>query len=266
MRTWISALVVACLAPFSISAGVIVAASSQGTANDPAEFTEWSVVNSWDAGTLVGTNYDTVSLYRPGYTANYYENNGYENVWDTLPGTVWISFANTVCPYCMPTDPSPAVLPDDPTRVYYNPAAGEYVSFYVRFSLDPALMPIGGVLNILADDSVSVYVNQTQVATFTQSDTEPFNYRLSNGSGLTVGYPTLASNLVPGENVLRFDVTNFGVLDQGANLDGSGGVWSFGLSYALTLDVPEVPEPGTLGLIGLGAVGLFILRRRTAKP
>ncbi len=258
MRTLIGVallvLVAAYIAPSPLNAGIIT--SSQGTAANP---NEWSVVHDSSGD----HTFDNVSLYVANYTAGGYLTDGYENAWDILPGAAWISFANTVCPYCTTSDP----LPPPEVQIdyvnhypqFYNPYPGDYVSFFTTFNIDPAMYS-GGVLNILADDSLKVYVNHNLIATYLQPGIPgPYNYKIGT---VAISYAQIAPYLVNGNNTLQFDVTNFGCLDQGWNGDGRG-FWSFGLSYIMTLD--EVPEPATITLMGFGALGLLIAARRRRK-
>jgi hypothetical protein len=259
MRMLVKVLLVASLAPFSLPAGVILV-TSQGYLADP---NETSVVHSLGGDRI----YSTISLYRPGYTGGGTQKDGYENAWDTLPGAAWVSFANTVCTYCTHTDLSPSVLPADPTRVFYDPVPGEYVTFYDKFTISDGTFATGGFLDILADDSVTVFLNDVQIASFMQpillpGDTRHYNYLLdSNGDGLHVDYAHLAPYLVSGENVLSIRVTNLGPGDLGYQGDGHG-FWSFGLTYSMTIDTMNAPEPATLLVSALGMAGLIVYRRR----
>ncbi len=252
-------LLLAALAPSSLLAGAIMVAS-QGHSVDP---NETSVVHSLGGDTA----YQTISLCRAGYTGGGTQTNGYENAWDILPGADWVSFANTVCTYCTHADPSPAILPPDPTRVFYDSVPGEYVTFYDKFTISEGTFAVGGFLDILADDSVTAFLNGVQIGSFMQpilqsGDGGRYNYKLdSMGNGLHVNYSSLAPNLVGGENVLSLRVTNLGPGDLGYNGDGHG-FWSFGLSYSMTINTADAPEPATFLLSALGVAGLIAYRRR----
>ena len=65
----------------------------------------------------------------------------------------------------------------------------------------------------------------------------------------------IASYLVQGANTLRFDVAQRGGWSYGLNYSGS-------VDYQPQNDEPEVPEPATYALIGMGLVAAGLLRRK----
>src|SRR5262249_52157549 len=137
--------------------------ASQGSSTDPNE-----------SNNLTGSN---VSLF----------NTGYDNAWSTLTGAVWISFANTVCPNCTDSNPTPP-----PGATFYDPGAGDYVTFTELFDIPAGMVPIGGLLNVLSDDSVTVFLNNTNSSpkpgyapyqrSFIETSSPIFNFQLNNGN------------------------------------------------------------------------------------
>jgi hypothetical protein len=234
--------------------------SSQGASN----------VHEWN--TFGGSSNGNFVLNRPGFGAAY-SDDGLDQMWDTLQGAVWVSYIDTVCPGCTDNGGSTFFPPLTPPAVYpsgvdfYNPSAGQYVSFFAEFDLDPTFHAVSGDLRLLGDDSIEVYLNGTLVGSFMEPTcnppSQPCNFQLDgNGDPRIVPLSALYPALQPGTNLLRFDVTNLGSFNEGSNLDGTGGVSSFGLTYVLSLDVQPIPEPGTIALIGLGIAGLFFKRCR----
>jgi PEP-CTERM motif len=234
----------------SLSGSTLFTVASMGTLGDPNESNDHTGA--------------TVSLLKTGY----------DPAWDTLSGAQWISFKNTVCPGCVDPNASP--------NFFNSTAADPFVTFTQIFTIPVGMVPVGGSLTFLADDSVVVDLNASNPARsccvpyhgdFMEPATGPFNFQLHNGSGLTVGYSSLQQALIPGVNVLTFRVYNLGAFNVGSNGDGTGGVASFGLAYLLNLDLlPEVeafapgsvgsvpqsflstdcPEPATMALAALG--------------
>jgi hypothetical protein len=268
MRTWsaLGALVFVSMSPL---AGSILTVSSQGTAVDVNESNDVS-----------GSN---VALSTT------------DALWGILPGASWISYANTVCPGCPGNPPLSG-------QVFYDPSPSQpFVTFTEIFDIPTGLVPVGGTLNILGDDSISVFLNNSSSSTkagyapyseaFIEPASGPFNFQLNSGNGIGggIGYTSgLQLALVPGQNVLIFLVTNLGTNDLGLNGDGTGGISSFGLAYILTLDLrPEdeafsgdmidqvppaflpdsMPEPSTMALMALGGLGLlgYSRYRRAAR-
>ena len=217
---------------------------------------------------------------------------GYDSAWDVLPGAEWISFAPTVCPGCT----NPKDSPD-----FFNPSPDNpYVTFSQFFNIPKGMVPVGGILNVLSDDSIEVNLNDEFSSKkkgylrysedFMEPDTTDFNYEMQDGNGIEGGmlYATsLQSALVPGLNLLRFRSTNLGAHNVGSNGDGTGGVSSFGIAYILRLELlPEAlafsadwirfvppaflpdspdpaPEPASMLLAGAGlALGYAVRARR----
>lgn len=235
----------------SLSASTLFTVASLGSIADPNESNDHTGAN--------------VSLLATGYDPS----------WETLDGAVWISFKNTVCPGCVEPKAD---------NFFNSTAADPFVTFTQIFYIPVGMVPVGGVLNVLADDSVIIDLNQTNPirpccvpyhGDFIEPGSGPFNFQLHNGNGIGggIGYASLQQALVPGQNILTFRVYNLGAFNVGSNGDGTGGVASFGLTYVLSLDLlPEAeafapefiglvplsflssdcPEPGTMALMGFG--------------
>jgi hypothetical protein len=194
--------------------------ASQGSAADPNEFNDHG-----------GTN---VSLY----------NTGYDGAWDSLNGAVWVSFKDTVCPNCVDGSQSP--------NFYNSGPADPFVVFTQFFNIPKGMVPVGGKLNILADDTLQINLNDITSSKkagyseytddFMQPGDGPFNFQTQNGNGIGGGilYADLQKAFVPGKNAFKFHVANLGAGNVGSNGNGTGGVASFGLAYVLTLDL--LPE------------------------
>ncbi|HZY71724.1 MAG TPA: PEP-CTERM sorting domain-containing protein [Edaphobacter sp.] len=149
-----------------------------------------------------------------------------DNTWAVaLPNSSWVSYAQT----------GPESSPLTST------ANGNYF-FTSTFTLDSDYVPgvAYGYLNILADDTVTVFLNGIQMNTPTPGD--PYSH-CSNGVPTCVGTATLVSlnsGLQSGLNTLVFQTTQ-------ANGD------VFGLDFSGS--VSSVPEPSSLILLGTGLIG-----------
>jgi len=198
--------------------------------------------------------------------------------WSTLAGANWISYANTVCPGCTPSNPTPTGIYAG--GVFYNPTVpNSFITFTQLFTIP--LGASGGMLQVLADDSVVVLLNGSTVGVFDEPSVSPFNFQ-TGGAASNIPYTSFSADLVSGLNTLQFEVYNLGSgdaaypLGQGENGNGTGGVSSFGLSYVLTLNLTGgsndvTPEVGSVALVGLGLLlvgirygGRFL--KSSAKP
>ncbi|MEO6817639.1 MAG: PEP-CTERM sorting domain-containing protein [Edaphobacter sp.] len=146
--------------------------------------------------------------------------------WDmALANSSWVSYAQTG------PQSSPMV----------NTANGNYF-FTSTFNIgtdDPAME--GGYLNLLADDTVTAFLNGHQLNIPTAG--APYSH-CSNGVPTCVGAATLVSlnsaDFIAGVNTLTFQVTQ-------ANDD------AFGVDFSGA--VSPVPEPSSLILLGTGLLG-----------
>jgi hypothetical protein len=150
-----------------------------------------------------------------------------------LPGSSWVSFADTG----ITSDPGFIVVPN-----------GTAVTFSESFNLSGSVT--FATLSVLADDTSSVWINGTEIASANLGGSYP------TCSSLPIGCLTategifntaqLAPYLLNGANTISF------VVYQEA---GS----SYGLDYS---GVITTPEPGSLALLGSGLFGLAAIGRR----
>lgn len=211
-------------------------------------------------------------------TANFVISPPLDPSWSTLTGANWISYANTVCPGCTPSNPTPTGIYAG--GVFYNPTVpNSFITFTQLFTIP--LGASGGSLQVLSDDSVTVLLNGSTVGVFNEPSSPPFNFQAA-GAASNIPYSSFSADLVSGLNTLQFEVYNLGSGNaaypsgQGENGNGTGGVSSFGLSYVLTLNLTGgsndvTPEVGSVALVGLGLllVGIRYGRRflkSSAKP
>jgi PEP-CTERM motif len=150
-----------------------------------------------------------------------------------LAGSSWVSFANTGDT----SNPGFVVVPN-----------GTAVTFSETFNLSGAITSAN--LNVLADDTSSVWINGTEIASANLGGSYPTCSSLPIGclTGTEGIFTTaqLAPYLVDGSNTISF------IVYQEA---GS----SYGLDYS---GVISTPEPGSLILLGSGLCGLAAFGRR----
>jgi len=156
------------------------------------------------------------------------------NWYGPLAGSNWVSYAITG----NPSDPGYTVVPN-----------GTDVIFSQTFNLSAPAN--GGTLSVLADDTTSVILNGTTIYTaalggsYPTCSTQPIGCLASTGA--TIDLSAFLNDFNVGANTLSFQVYQ----ENGS---------SYGLDYAGTI---TTPEPGMFLMVGLGLMGLFVMRRRT---
>jgi PEP-CTERM motif-containing protein len=153
----------------------------------------------------------------------------------------WVSFARTGDP----SGPGFYVVPN-----------GTAVTFAQTFNLNGTVT--AGFLDVLADDTASVILNGRQI--YNADLTGPYPTCSATAIGClksTEGIFTLAQ-LLPYLNTNGANTIDFTVYQEGGS--------SYGLDYSgsFTTSAPTAtPEPGTLLLLGAGALALAFLKLRS---
>jgi len=153
--------------------------------------------------------------------------------WGGPIGTsTWVSFDNS--------QPGSGIVPNNGDYVYETTIDAS--------SLSGALT---GSLNILADDTVSVFVNGTLVGDEDETAT-PVGADGHCSAGVpscagSTGTPVTLTGLVAGVNTIYFVVEQTGLDAEGLDFSGS-------ITGTLSTP-PSVPEPSTLLMLGTGLIG-----------
>jgi hypothetical protein len=148
-----------------------------------------------------------------------------------LPGSNWISFANT-------GNPS--------TSGFITLPNGTNAIFSQTFDLSGTIT--AATVSVLADDTTSVVVNGVTVYAAALGGSYPTCSSVQIGCLTnTEGTLNIAPYLVDGSNTISFDVYQ----ENGS---------SYGLDYAGS--VTTTPEPGLLVMLSWGLLGLGFMKRR----
>jgi hypothetical protein len=170
-------------------------------------------------------------------------NSGSDATFDISAGSVWHA----------PTGNS--------SYVSFNPATGPTSSLVVpngsyvyntTFAISPTEVADVGTLTVLADDTVSVFLNNSLILQAAGPMGPSNSYAKCSDVGPNCITPLTFSftGFVEGLNQLTFDVEQVNAASEG--LDYSGSI----------SDAAVVPEPFSLALFGTGMLGLVGLSRR----
>jgi hypothetical protein len=147
----------------------------------------------------------------------------------------------------------------------------------------PGLVVTGndtGILGISGQAAARIDNNGTEVLTFNASGlgagavldikTMSYGFRAANGSSnvRVVDTDTTYDTLIPNTSTFgTLDLSGEGLaIGNGEGLGFTTEAFNVGAGYGLagfTFDAVVIPEPASLGLMGLGGVALLLVRRRT---
>jgi PEP-CTERM motif-containing protein len=197
---------------------------------------------------LIGS-YGT-SATNPGYanTATIYDplastvNSGSDNTFDISPGSIWhpaIGSSSWVS-YSPLTGPTSSLVAPN----------GDYI-YTTTFTISPKDVADVGTLTVLADDTVSVFLNNSLILQSAGPMGPSNSYAMCSDVGPNCLTPLTFSftGITTGLNELTFDVKQVNLVNEGLDFSGS-------------LDDAAVPEPLSLILFGTGLIGLVGLSRR----
>jgi hypothetical protein len=170
-------------------------------------------------------------------------NDGSTTTFDIDPGTTWhaptgnsswVSFNGS-------TGPTSSLVVPNGTYVYNT-----------TFTVSPADVDSVGTLTVLADDTVSVFLNNSLILASAGPMGPSNSYaRCSDVAPNCITPLTFTfTGLTDGLNELTFDVKQVNLANEGLDFSGS------------IADSGTVPEPMSLALFGTGVLGLVCLSRR----
>ncbi len=170
-------------------------------------------------------------------------NNGSTSTFDISPGTVWHAALpnSSYVSFNASTGPTSTLVAPN----------GDYI-YSTTFTLAAADAADVATLSLLADDTVSVYLNKVLVQQAAGPMGSGNTYTTCSDTGPNCITPLTFSftGLQAGLNQLTFDVKQVNGASEGLDFSGS-------------IDAPAaVPEPFSLALFGTGIFGLVGLSRR----
>jgi PEP-CTERM motif len=170
-------------------------------------------------------------------------NNGSNSTFDIDPGTTWHAPTgnSSYVSFNAATGPTSSLVVPNGTYVYNT-----------TFTITPADVADIGTMTVLADDTVSVFLNNVLI----QQSAGPMGPNNSYAKCSDTGPNCIApftftfTGLTDGLNELTFDVKQVNGASEGLDFSGS------------ISDASAVPEPFSLALFGTGLLGLVGLSRR----
>lgn len=188
---------------------------------------------------------NTATIYDP---LNSTVNNGSTATFNISPGSTWHA----------PTGNSSYVSYNaltGPTSNFVTPN-GDY-RYTTTFNISPSDVNDVGTLTVLADDTVSVFLNNSLILQSASPMGPSNNYAMCSNVGPNCLTPFTFSftGLAEGLNQLTFDVKQVNLVNEGLDFSGS-------LNGSLDDPPSDVPEPFSLALFGTGMLGLLGLSRR----
>jgi hypothetical protein len=170
-------------------------------------------------------------------------NSGSNTTFDISPGSTWHAPTGTSSwvSFNASTGPTSGLVVPNGTYVYDT-----------TFTVSPSQVGVVGTLTVLADDTVSVFLNNSLILASAGPIGPSNSYAQCSDVGPNCITPLTFTftGLVAGLNELTFDVKQVNLVNEGLDFSGS------------IPDPGSVPEPFSLALFGTGMLGLVGLSRR----
>ena len=191
------------------------------------------------------------SAANPGFanTATSYDfldstvNTGSNTTFNISPGSTWHAPTgnSSWVSFNAMTDPTSSLVAPNGTYVYTT-----------TFNVSPTNVADLGTLTVLADDTVSVFLNNSLILQSAGPKGPNNSYAMCSDAGpnCITPFTFTFTGLTEGLNQLTFDVKQVNGVNEGLDFSGS------------LADASAVPEPLTLALFGTGMLGLLGLSRR----
>ena len=186
---------------------------------------------------------NTATIYDPlGSTVN----TGSNATFNISAGTTWHAPTgnSSYVSYNAMTGPTSSLVAPNGTYVYTT-----------TFNISPSDVADLGTLTVLADDTVSVFLNNSLILQSAGPMGPNNSYAKCSdvGPNCTTPFTFTFTGLTEGLNELTFDVKQVNGANEGLDFSGS---------LVDPADPAAVPEPFTLALFGTGMLGLLALSRR----